>query len=391
MMDPMHLVLELVLSMELLLLDEVRRLYKAVKGGTRLHLQHVLAILPPLRQLKRHIVCTQELEFLLKLDCNVHALKCCPCIHYSVISRIKGFRNTLVDLDVSGIQFSYDAYKNIGCCHNLRKLALMGTSVNDSGFRAMIKGMKGLLCLFLNSSAVITDKGIKSLARYCPELRVIDFAHCVRLTSSSIALLAESCSNLHCVHLDGCYGVDDIGVSALALRCARECVSFSYCNITDTAINNLTTGISGDYNARWVTKVNIRGCKQILDYSLISLVTTAGYSLNHLDFSFCDRLSDLLLLQISIHCKALQTLEVRHCINITDASVMAVLTRCPSLSFLDVHSTSVGQELYEYLMSKNPSKKISIDLSGNPGFPSATIDTIRSRGYINLEIKTLEC
>ncbi|RAP32591.1 hypothetical protein DID77_04355 [Candidatus Marinamargulisbacteria bacterium SCGC AG-439-L15] len=133
----------------------------------------------------------------------------------------------------------------------------------------------------------LTDTGIRSLAKGCPNLQVLNLSMCSKLSDAAVIDLVNDCPNLTKVDLEECDQITDAVVIALATGFPklRE-VDLGYCEqITDAAVKALAKG------HRKLTKVKLSGCDKLTDAAIKALAKGCP-SLKEVDLSECDYLSD---------------------------------------------------------------------------------------------------
>ena len=141
------------------------------------------------------------------------------------------------------------------------------------------------LTLLKVSFGGVATSALHDIFTYCTNLREVHINYCHQATDDTIRGLVQHCHNLVAIHLMCCTNVSIAGVLEVATMCT----------------------------------------------SLMRLVLT------------CMRISDEVLIQVSRTCLSLTSLslyssEVRTC---TDAGILAILERCPDLTYLTIHGSMV--------------------------------------------------
>jgi bacterioferritin-associated ferredoxin len=95
----------------------------------------------------------------------------------------------------------------------LQKLNLCKSKITDSSIFKM-SCLIALLEIRLQWCTGITDKGVRSLVRSCPKLRLLDLKSCA-VTDASLQSISELCSELRELDLSWCPGFSETGLLQL--------------------------------------------------------------------------------------------------------------------------------------------------------------------------------
>jgi hypothetical protein len=165
-------------------------------------------------------------------------------------------------LDLSGCRGVSDATIEAisnSCGNNLEQINLSHTP--DSGFK-----QEPLVCR-------VTDEGLATLARKCPQLQCITLRCCNTITDQGIKDLALGCRYLRNVDLAKCKSLTDDGIIALAKNC-RD---------LDTLVLD-SAGKDSDADEKEKSTTVKHG---ITDKSLLEIEKFMSKNLVHLDLSWC--------------------------------------------------------------------------------------------------------
>jgi hypothetical protein len=168
----------------------------------------------------------------------------------------------LKKLDLSGCRGVTDAIIEAianSCGKTLEEINLSHTP--DSGFKA-----EPLVCR-------VTDAGLATLARKCPQLQCITLRCCNTITDQGIKDLASGCRYLRKVDLAKCKSLTDDGIIALAKNC-RD---------LDTLILD-SAGKDSDADEKEKSTIVKHG---ITDKALLEIEKFNSKHLVHLDLSWC--------------------------------------------------------------------------------------------------------
>ena len=110
-------------------------------------------------------------------------------------------------------------------CYPQHSAALTRSDCRRTALNAEFCGLKDgdlaalpatLLTLNLNGAREISDAGIDTATRACPQLQTLELYWNGRLTSRALEHVAARCADLRRLNLSGCKSVTDSGLQALA-------------------------------------------------------------------------------------------------------------------------------------------------------------------------------
>lgn len=242
----------------------------------------------------------------------------------------------------------------------------------------------GVKQLFIYDGAKITDKGLTSLSRRCPELTHVQLQNCPTLTDSSISELVTRCPCIQRLDLTGCSLVscidiilgpelpqklliqyldvtDCISIHDSSLRIIlRNCPQLMYlylrrCSrITDAVVKFVPFYCSS------LRELSVSDCHLITDFALYELAKL-GSNLRYLSVAKCGQVSDAGLKVIAKRCYKLRYLNVRGCEAVSDDALAAVARSCPRLRALDIGKCDVSDAGLKILAESCPNlKKLSL-------------------------------
>ncbi|KAM8973044.1 protein AMN1 homolog [Pelodytes ibericus] len=194
---------------------------------------------------------------------------------------------------------------------SVRNLDLRDCTVSDRALQ-LISQCKQLKKINLNSfkgeeRTSITSEGIKAVALSCSYLFEVSLKRCCNLTDVGVIALALNCPNLQILNLSGCSAISNESLQALGQNCfLLHSVDFSATPVTDIGVLALVSG----------------RCSQTL-----------------------------------------KEVHMDRCVNLTDESVEAVLTRCPRMYILLFHGcpliTDRSREALEEVVGPNKLKQVT--------------------------------
>lgn len=135
---------------------------------------------------------------------------------------------------------------------SLRALSLCKSKITDESITHMAT-MRGLTEIRLQWCTGITDRGILTLVKLCPKLRIIDLKSCI-ITDASLDAIGAVCQELRELDLSWCFNVTNIGLQKLIPMNELETLSLVWCpQLTDETLDILGTFPS-------LRKIKLNGC-----------------------------------------------------------------------------------------------------------------------------------
>ena len=196
------------------------------------------------------------------------------------------------------------------------------------------QGLSSLQSVDLSYCRKLTDKGLVVLAEGCPDLRALRLAGCRFVSSGSLQALSKNCPDLEELCLHGCVNVNDDGLSDLVTGCRRiTSLDLNKCvNVGDRGVASIS-----EASASSLRTLKILDCYKVGDESVLSLARFCA-RLETLVIGGCRNVTDESILSLANSpCKdGLRILRMDWCLNVSDASLSAVLARCRSLEALDI-------------------------------------------------------
>ncbi|GBL87412.1 F-box/LRR-repeat protein 7 [Araneus ventricosus] len=271
----------------------------------------------------------------------------------------------------------------------------------------------------LSGCGKLTDKGLLTIARKCPELKTLEIKGCSLVTNAGIAEVMARCVSVARLDLTGCQQVTTIQPrsissdrsdsvldhpSSSALHLPPQIVHhhqlfLQYLDLTDcycledlgliTILRN-SPQLSHLYLRRCVQitdggvkaiasyctmlkELSISDCILVTDFGIYELAKL-GSNLRYLSVAKCDQISDAGIKQIARHCYRLRYLNVRGCEAVSDHSMELLARSCSRLRALDIGKCDVTDSGLRVLSEHCPNlKKLSVkscDLITDQGIQS---------------------
>ncbi|XP_074307681.1 uncharacterized protein LOC141642707 [Silene latifolia] len=189
--------------------------------------------------------------------------------------------------------------------------------LTDKGFSAIAQGCPDLRSLQLTGCKFITDAVLSSLSRNCPNMEELVLQGCTNITDSGLTLLVTACKQLNYLDLNKCTHVGDVGISTVAEACSISLKTLKLLDcykVGDAGISALASFCKA------LETLIIGGCRNVSDKSLKPLALSCNSSLKNLRMDWCLSITDNSLICILSTCKNLEALDIGCCEEVSDAS-----------------------------------------------------------------------
>lgn len=103
------------------------------------------------------------------------------------------------------------------------------------------------------------------------------------------------------------------------------------------SVEDMTDALFTESLSKEAISVNVNGCSNLTDESIKAIASLCP-SLVQLNVGRCTQLTDVSIVAIAAGCPSLQELTAWGCENLTDESIKAIAVGCPSLVTLNVHA-----------------------------------------------------
>ena len=215
-------------------------------------------------------------------------------------------------------------FDNVQLPH-LKQLSLFGTPCDDVLLIAIINATDVLQRLSIGKCVNITDEGLITIAKHCPQLRSIGLDE-LPITDAGLKELTVLCPLIDCLSLAGNELITDAGLNFVTKNFKElRSLDLSDCNVTDLSLQYLTLHSASTLEDLYLVGVEqvrvdvlvhfLRQCQQlrylVLDCDIDSYCADIVPHMKHLKglLTF-GILSDDCLCLIARHCKKLRMLGI---------------------------------------------------------------------------------
>ncbi|CEL92344.1 unnamed protein product [Vitrella brassicaformis CCMP3155] len=274
-------------------------------------------------------------------------------------------------------------------CPRLKVLVLQNCKqVVNKVVRSILQGCGELRVLRLDGCKNVTDGAFLprpfEMSLGLLSLEVLSLSRCPQITDESILCILKACSRLRSIDLSYCRHITDslVGEVLTCIGGNLQTLDVSFCaGVTDEAFMALTGGSTPS-----LVEVGVGGCR--ISDEAVYRIAAASPLLESIDLRWCNHVTDDGVLRLSQMCCHLQTVCLKGCPGLSDASI-AALARLPKLRAVDVSwCLSITSQSFVYLSTPPVPSLERLDLSfcstyflthGPPPLPSPSPPPI-SRG-----------
>nr|CAB3488843.1 unnamed protein product [Digitaria exilis] len=186
-----------------------------------------------------------------------------------------------------------------------------------AGIAALARACPGLADLDLSNGVHLGDAAAAEVARM-RKLQRLSLSRCKQVTDMGLGCVAVGCTDLRDLSLKWCIGITDLGLNLLALKCTKlTSLDLSYTMITKESL----LSIIKLPNLQVLTLV---GCIGIDDDALASLEKEYSKSLQVLDMSHCQNVTDVGVSSIVKSIPNLLELNLSYCCPVTPSMVRSL-------------------------------------------------------------------
>ncbi|XP_031794556.1 dynein regulatory complex subunit 6 [Sarcophilus harrisii] len=208
-----------------------------------------------------------------------------------------------------------------------------------------IANLKNLVVLNLANCIRIGDVGLRSFlgGPSSSKLRELNLTHCAQISDLSLAEMGERCRSLTYLNLRSCTQLTDCGIEFITKLPNLISIDLSVTAITDEALTSLS-------NHKKLKELSVSECEFITDSGVKHFCQSTPI-LEHLDVSFCLKLSGEILKALSTKCLRLTSLSIAGCPKMNDLAIRILSKKCHYLHILDVSGcVRLTDKAIEYLL-----------------------------------------
>ena len=214
------------------------------------------------------------------------------------------------------------------------------------------------------------------------------------ITSSALGVLAKQMPRLLKINICGCESLTGSGIADLVVRCPLLQVVLMEvlpC-LSDAAVQDVVHGLKS------LLSLDVGSCKKLTNVSF-QIIGTHGKTLKRLSVAGCANLNDFDIEDLS-RCVSLQSLSLRACTKITDASIESLVllakrkkkANMRGLAHLDLGGCGrISDGGVNALVAAYGSSLTHLDLRGNGRITNRALDAIQAHAKLLRQLTIVEC
>lgn len=269
-------------------------------------------------------------------------------------------------------------------------IALTGLqSINERGFWVMGngQGLQKLRSLAITACHGVTDLGLEALGKGCPNLKLFCLQKCRVLSDNGLAAFAKGSGGLENLQLEECHRITQAGFFGVLLNCGKKLKALSLVNCF--GVKELACRFSSVLPCNSLQSLSIRNCPGVGNATL-AVVGRLCPKLTHLELSGLLGITDEGLFPLVQSCEAgLVKVNLSGCVNVTDRSVSAITElHGGCLEFLNVDGCQYVTDATLLAISNNCWLLGELDIS-KCGITDSGIASLAGAVQLNLQILSL--
>jgi len=247
-----------------------------------------------------------------------------------LIQVIEISRDTLQEVSLECcIQYSADFFSKLATCTQLKTLQAPRNIQLNSAMVASIASIRTLQKLDLESCTQLRDGDLKLIAEGNSQLQELKLRDCRNLTDQGIEFLAKGPKSLTVLDISWCPLITDRALEALAENAKTiTSLNLSSCReLTDSGVQRLIPELKLQF-------LVLRGCVKLTDGTLFEIADSGRWTIQSLDLSYCEKITDTGIKAIAEYCQELKKLEIISCQFLSGLSIRHLARLLPTIEVL---------------------------------------------------------
>ncbi|OJJ51324.1 hypothetical protein ASPZODRAFT_2106702 [Penicilliopsis zonata CBS 506.65] len=264
-------------------------------------------------------------------------------------------------------------------CRNVVNFSLEGCAIDKTSIHCFLLRNSRLKSVNLSGLLGVTNAAMKILAQSCPQLETLNVSWCAKVDTRGLRKIVEACPRLQDLGASEIRGFDDEKfMIELFERNTLQRLDLSRSDVTDDSLRALVLGLDPEidlltdrpivaprrlthldvhqcldltdrglatlaFNVPEIESLQLSQCPGLTDDSIIDVLRTTPL-LTRLDLEDLDRLTNTTLIELArAPCAAtLQHLNISYCESLSDIGMLPVFKSCPRLQYVEMDNTRVS-------------------------------------------------
>ncbi|KAJ5551505.1 hypothetical protein N7461_006203 [Penicillium sp. DV-2018c] len=276
-------------------------------------------------------------------------------------------------------KWSSDGERISDICRNVVNFSLEGSRIDEASIYSFLLRNPRLKYINVSGLATVTNSAMKVIARSCPQLETLNVSWCSRVRTTGLLRIVQFCEKLKDLRASEVRGFNDEKFTlALFERNTLERLTMSRTDLTDQSLKILIHGENPPKDVltdrpmvppRRFRHLDFRQCTEVTDAGLKSLadnvpdleglqvsqcpeLTDASITevirttpkLSHLELEDLENLTNSTLMKLaeSPCAQNLEHLNISFCERLSDTGTLPIMKSCPNLRSVEMDNTRVS-------------------------------------------------
>lgn len=264
-------------------------------------------------------------------------------------------------------------------CRNVVNFSLEGCRIDRASIYSFLLRNPRLKFINVSGLSSVTNSAMKVIARSCPQLETLNISWCNNVDTSGLLRVIQSCKRLKDLRASEIRGFNDEGFAlALFERNNLDRLVMSRTDLTDQSLKILMHGKDPNmdvltdraivpprrfrhldlhkcpnvsdaglkslaHNLPDLEGLQVSQCSELTDESVVEVIRTTP-KLSHLELEDLENLTNRTLVELAkAPCsQSLEHLNISYCESLSDIGMLQVMKSCPKLRSVEMDNTRVS-------------------------------------------------
>ncbi|KAJ5232251.1 hypothetical protein N7468_005207 [Penicillium chermesinum] len=276
-------------------------------------------------------------------------------------------------------RWSSDRDRITDLCRNVVNFSLEGCKIDSVSMNYFLIRNPRLEYVNLSGLGSVTNKSLKTIAKSCHQLQVLNISWCANVDSKGLIRIIQSCTKLRDLRASEVQAFEDPELALeLFERNTLERLVISRTNLTEDCLKILMHGVDPEFdvltdrpivpprrlrhldihhcvlmtdkgleslahNVPDLEGLQVSQCPELSDDSIIEVVRTTPL-LSHLELEDLENITNAALVELanSPCANSLEHLNISYCEALSDTGMLQVMKNCPKLRSVEMDNTRVS-------------------------------------------------
>ena len=276
-------------------------------------------------------------------------------------------------------KWSSDGERISDLCRNVVNFSLEGCRIDKASIYSFLLRNPRLEFINVSGLSTVTNSAMKVIARSCPQLETLNVSWCSNVDTTGLLRIVQSCTRLKDLRASEIRGFsDEKFTSALFERNSLDRLIMSRTDLTDQSLKMLMHGKDpmmdvltdrpivpprrfrhldlhqcpevGDtglkslaHNVPDLQGLQVSQCSELTDDSVMDVIRTTP-NLSHLELEDLEHLTNATLIELarSSCAQSMEHLNISYCESLSDTGMLQVMKNCPNLRSVEMDNTRVS-------------------------------------------------